>query len=464
MKRLLAVCIVIIGFVFTLTVSANQNATKLECKSELDSDKLYKVVSIHDNKYTTYLNVYPGETLRIYSDNPQYLYIKFYSAAPGEYNITLKRSDDTDFLQTVCIDNNSFLHQLQELEHEADIIEITSNERIRICELELYSKGTLSKDVQNWENSLAASDILVIAAHSDDDTLFFGPLIAENIAKGRLVQTVFISDHPLEEHRINELLDGQWTLGITSYPIIGNFEDHYSTLLKTAESQYDCDEMKKFIVESIRKAQPLVLVTHDLNGEYGHGLHKLVSKLTCEAIELSSDETVYPDSAKEFGTFAPQKTYLHLYEENEIVLDVDTSYDILDKKTPFETAKDAYDCHKSQHKWDLKLTKEGTNDCTRFGLYKSTVEYNSESTDIMNGVAYTLPGILSTSTMPQAQAMLENKPENMFVAKDINTVGSPNKLFDMKTTAPPKTIAVCAFIVFLFIVFIAAEFIKRVRR
>lgn len=379
-------------------------AQKIDYDCELISSKISNPTVLSDNNYKTKLVLEPGDTLRLHAENIAYLYIKFYASAPESYNVKLINPNADTENKELKLGQKGFLHDLTKFDTPSEIIEITSNQQMAIAEIELYLQGNLPENVQRWEDSFSVCDILVISTHSDDDTLFFGALIAENTAKNRLVQTMFICDHRKESHRLNELLDGQWTLGVTAYPIIGDFPDLYSMKLELAESQYDTDAMSGFIVESIRRTNPSVVVTHDVNGEYGHGAHKLVSKLTREAVDNCSDYNYYSDSAEMYGIHTPKKTYLHLYEENSIILEVDKVYESLTYKTPFETAKAAYDCHVSQHKWDdLEVTKHGTNDCRLFGLYKSEVEFDITSSDVMSEIIQATPSVSSVSMVNEPQ-------------------------------------------------------------
>jgi LmbE family N-acetylglucosaminyl deacetylase len=257
---------------------------------------------------------------------------------------------------------------------------------MQITEIEVYSNGTLPKNVQRWENTLSKCDILITSTHSDDDTLFFGALAAEQASYGRMIQTVFVCNHSNELHRLNELLDGQWTLGITAYPIFGEFEDFYSMSLAKAQEQFDVDALSDFLVSAIRRTRPKVVITHDVNGEYGHGAHVLVATALTEVITYSEDPTKFPESAEKYGLWTPKKTYLHLYEENQIVMDWDTPYDSLGGKTPFEMSQIGFGYHKSQHwtwfypwiygKNGKKITKateiEKFSPCN-YGLYQTSV-------------------------------------------------------------------------------------------
>ncbi len=460
MKIFIISCLILLcALLSALCISAEDTVSqKLYYDCELDSGKILKSTILSDNDYTTKLVIEPGDTLRLYAENCAYLYIKFYASAPNSYNVKLISSYAGTEDKELKLGQNGFLHDLTKLDITSDIIEIASIQQMTIAEIELYSQGELPKNIQRWENSLSACDILVISTHADDDTLFFGALIAENTAVSRLVQTAFICDHGKEPHRLNELLDGQWTLGATAYPIIGNFPDLYSMQLELAESQYDTDAMRGFIVESIRRTKPSVVVTHDVNGEYGHGAHRLVSKLTREAVDVCSDYDYYSDSAEKYGVHSPKKTYLHLYEENPIVLDVDRVYLSLTHKTPFETAKAAYACHVSQHKWkDLEVTKSGTNDCRRFGLYKSETEFDKASNDIMSGIMPIIPCVSSVSMVS------ETKQEKTTAVNSVTSLQTTSHDQLKAYTHSEYFILTCIVSLTVFSAFVLIRLIKRIR-
>ena len=94
------------------------------------------------------------------------------------------------------------------------------------------------------------------------------------------------------------------------------------------------------------------MVTHDVNGEYEHGMHKMCADSALNAFEAAASAARYPESAKEFGTFQMSKLYLHLYKDNPIVMDWDQPLSAFDGKTGFEVAKEAYLHHRTQQGYE----------------------------------------------------------------------------------------------------------------
>jgi hypothetical protein len=123
----------------------------------------------------------------------------------------------------------------------------------------------------------------------------------------------------------------------------------------------------------IRRFKPEVILSHDFAGEYGHGAHMVLSDVLKEAILKSGDMTEYTSSAVEYGTFTPLKVYIHLYAENQIILDVYTPLASFGNRSPLEVARAAYEYHVTQHIWPLKVIDYTVGDVRKFGLYSSLV-------------------------------------------------------------------------------------------
>ena len=136
---------------------------------------------------------------------------------------------------------------------------------------------------------------------------------------------------------------------------------------------YSYDEVTAFVTEQIRRFKPLVCVTQDLNGEYGHGAHMLLAHAVCDAVDNSASASFCPESADKYGTYDVPKTYLHLYEQNQIKMNLRTPLAGLGGRTALEAASDAYLKHVSQQVWDFIVSDDYEHSCANFGLYRTTV-------------------------------------------------------------------------------------------
>ena len=255
-----------------------------------------------------------------------------------------------------------FLHEFIALDNPSQSVtfSLPAENPMGIYEIRLFSDNNVPEDVQIWEPVCERPDILLISSHADDEILFMGGIIPTYVPQGARVQvaymTEFWSTSPVREH---EKLDGLWADGLRTYPICGNFKDVYVDDLADAEKRYDLDALTAFVVECIDRFEPQIVVTHDFNGEYGHGFHQITAKAVAQALEQAS--------------FDVPKAYFHLYSENKIRMDLNIPIEAMGGKTALEIAKAAYLQHKSQQWCWFYVSDTYKYSCAEFGLYKTTV-------------------------------------------------------------------------------------------
>lgn len=227
---------------------------------------------------------------------------------------------------------------------------------MKLAELYVFTPGEVPDFVQKW--NLPAdneTDLLLLCAHGDDDQIFFaGILPYYAVHKGYQVQVVYLTDHNNSgEYRVHEMLDSLWSFGMDIYPVFGDFPDYIFSNPQQVQAQHgnieyaynfyrshdlSRDELLGFVVEQLRRFKPQVAVTHDFAGEYGHSHHMVCAELMAEAITISNDPTQYPELAETYGLWDVPKTYIHLYEENPVVIDLDTPLECFDGKQPLRSA------------------------------------------------------------------------------------------------------------------------------
>ena len=338
-----------------------------------------------ENHYSKRI-IYLPQTLEVTSETPfSTLYIQW-DAIPGSYEI---RWDGG----SVTAGSYGFLHEYIRLPGETNHVEFVfpeGKESVTLCDVEVLTAGTAPEGVQDWLPPCEKADILVFPTHSDDDVLFFGPLlIYYAVETDYTVQTAFMVDHTFYPERGHERLNGLWTMGLRHYPILGSATDSPISDFYEALDFYWGSGIEQWQVEQIRRFQPLVVVGHDLKGEYGNGGHKVNAYYLTSAVEVASDPEVYPELAERYGVWQTPKLYLHLYEENEIYMDVETPLqrDPQGRNT-FEIATEAYKAHVSQHQYGWFRVQYGESrmyDCRPFGLYRSLVGPDTVA-DIMDNI------------------------------------------------------------------------------
>lgn len=276
-----------------------------------------------------------------------------------------------------------------------------------LCHIKVISEDGIPDSVQRWEPPLeGCADMALFSAHGDDDQLFFAGLLPLYAGERNCaVQVIYLTDHRnITDERVHEILDGLWEVGVRNYPVFGRFEDFRIDDLEQTYAHYeelgtDRKELLQFVVTQIRRFRPKVAVGHDLKGEYGHGMHMMYADLLTKAYEVSNDESVFPESAKEYGIWSIPKLYLHLYEKNRIIMDYDQPLEKFGGLTAFQvTQKKGYPCHSSQQwTWFTSWLYGEENSIEKaaqiekyspccFGLYNASSTAESKTDDMMENI------------------------------------------------------------------------------
>lgn len=290
------------------------------------------------------------------------LYIEF-DRVPGAWTLT----DPAGGGRLSC-GENGFLHEYVDataLGGLPDQVVLNFPEGASIGEIHVFSEGDLPDWVQIWHPPCDRADLLLISSHADDEQLFFAGVLPYYTVERQLsVQVAYLVQYfeggYADRRRPHEQLDGLWTVGVRSYPVMPEFPDLYSeskdreTALAQALSVYgaagyEYDDFADYLTWCIRRFRPLVVVSHDLDGEYGHGTHVLCADALGAALERAADPALTQAGGEALAPWQVEKTYLHLYPENQIVMDWDTPLDSLGGKTPFQVTQEGFACHKSQH-------------------------------------------------------------------------------------------------------------------
>src|SRR5581483_801784 len=144
-------------------------------------------------------------------------------------------------------------------------------------------------------------NLLIIGAHPDDETFFAGGTIAKYAGEGTRVSIVcatrgergatanLCSIEELPKFREKELRDAAGILGVEDIQLLP-YEDQ-----KLAEAPIE--EIRRYLVEAIRKTRPQIVITFDPNGTNQHPDHVAISRFTLDAIAAAADRRWYPEIA-----------------------------------------------------------------------------------------------------------------------------------------------------------------------
>lgn len=374
------IMLLLLLFIFIGTAGAEETATSLDL--DISNSNGNPTGNVRDKNYDTKLEYAAGDYISISAQEQIGGVYLIWGYEPVSWSLS--------YGSTVrdC-GKAGYLHEYIEVTEDTNSITITFNESAIICDLYVYSKGTLPEDVQIWQPPCYdMADFLVFSTHADDEILFLGGVLAQyGGQQGLNVQVVYMTHYwngaRIREH---EKLDGLWESGIKNYPVNMPFDDLYAETLESAQSIYSYDDLLTSVTEQIRAFEPMVVVTQDFNGEYGHGGHMILAKAVAEAVENSGIDTFQPESAATYGVWDVPKTYFHLYPENTLTMDLRQPLSNLGNRTALEVAADAYLKHVSQQWCWFYVSDDYEYSCAEFGLYRSTVGLDSGINDMFENV------------------------------------------------------------------------------
>lgn len=386
MKKVICLILAIIILSTFCSISTFANS------SEAQDITKQNIVSISDNSNgkllldgnrTTKLTLKAGTTIKISNEQTFSSIYIIWDKPPGEWTLTINNTTHT-------YGKYDFIHEYINLPFFTNEITITINsDSVILCDIYTFTQGQTPDWVQKWSPPYDTADMLLMPTHADDELIFFGGTIPYYAGeKGLKVQVVYMTHHWGEPYRPHEALNALWACGLTAYPVMGKFPDIYSTSLEHAKTVFNYENVIGYNVEMIRRFKPKVIIAHDLKGEYGHGAHMINSNALTEALEISNNSSLYPDSAEKYGVWDVPKTYLHLYGENKVKMNWDIPLDKFDGKTAYEMAVHGFSFHKSQQQWYSVKKDAGVYDCQAFGLYRTTVGNDTGINDFIENIKF----------------------------------------------------------------------------
>jgi len=362
---------------------------------------------VFDGKVETYFAFAAGEALSLAwpeEAGVRMAYVKWY--APPDSAILVQTGEDGAELSRETI-GAPLYNDCCPLLPEARGLTLVSEGGMRLAELTLYTAGALPDGVYDWRPPADKADLLVVSAHCDDELLFFGGTIPYYAGeRGFAVQVAYMANG--DRARVDEALSGLWHAGVRNAPVFLPFRDVYTSTLKHALIRWGEEETTGALVSLIRRFRPEVIVTHDLNGEYGHGAHMATAFCTVDAVPLAAHEAAFPDSAAAYGAWQAQKLYLHLYAENRITMDWNRPLASFGGKTALTVANEAYHMHVSQLEYHGNVYGAGKYSSLEYGLAFSAVGPDEAKDDFFEHID---PARLSGYAAPTPELAAAPTPE-----------------------------------------------------
>lgn len=400
MKKSLPIILILLLLIFTVSVTAEEPTEAEEIPLKISGASGLSVLTDGDEE--SYKKLSKNTTLTLKTEvGMDSLYLVF-DRIPGEWTLS-------DGETSVVCGKNSFLHEYVDVSalfgYAPTSLDMIFTSAVSVSEFHAFEDGELPSWVQIWEPPCEVADLMLCSTHSDDEQLFFAGILPYFAGElGLNVQVVYFTSPFTYHDRPHEQLNGLWTVGVRNYPVFGEYYDKYSETKKDAYAHqadygFSKEHMIKFQVEMLRRFRPLVVVGHDFEGEYSHGQHMINTDTLTEALPLAADPSYDTDSADKYGTWDTPKTYIHLYGENEIVMNWDEPLEAFGGKTAFEVTQEGFLCHKSQH-WTwfygwifgkngntiTKASEIKKHSPCKYGLYRTTVGYDSGIGDMFENL------------------------------------------------------------------------------
>lgn len=398
MKKLF-LCLLLLGALLLLPAisGAASQAQDITAACEIRTSGGNDVARLYDRQYTTRWTGRERRETWIECTTDEAtpagcLYVCF-AVMPDEWRVETQVDDEwvplvsggTDYMHT-CV-------ELGGVTHFRLWARFDKAQSLIINELFVLGEGDLPSWVQVWEPAPEKADLLVLAAHPDDELIYFGGLLPTYATEqGKKTVVVYMTDS--NTTRMSELLNGLWEVGVHSYPVIGPFYDGYSYSLEEGYRKWPKAQARAFVMEQIRRYRPDVVVSHDVNGEYGHGAHRVCADVALYCVQNCMRLDVESESAAEYGLWTVQKLYLHLYGDDPLELDWNVPLSSLGGRTGLQAAQDAYALHVTQQNTNYVVTDEGPYSCALFGLAYTTVGKDVARNDLFENV---VPGGVNPS-------------------------------------------------------------------
>ena len=434
---------------FHTAAAAEDQAENLSAKCKYSGDFSLHDERLRDSDFDTVQRVAKGKTLSISWDDSvpvASVYLSFYSA-PVAYTVMQYDGSGTKLSEEpgILLYNNliGVLPEARKVSVRAD------EDNCSFCSLYALGNGSIS-DYHPFAPTIEKADYMTFAMHPDDDVLFLGAIYPIYEADRGLSGISMIMSTKLPEkfqrERRQEDLNGAWILGLKTQPVFGGFPDIPQNYYDKFHHTFTKDDVTRYAVTMIRTYRPEVVMTQDLNGEYGHWQHKVLAEGVLAAVPLAADPDYQPKGYLKTEPWEVKKLYIHLYSQNKLTLDVDRPIAALGGKSAFETASQAFLMHPTQTRKDNHHVSKTEYSLAEFGLAYTTV---GEDTAGMNDMFEHIDES-SLSVTPQPTVTPTPTPEitPIPITTEPDTpvptfTPEPVQIIEEKTTESPSEPVIC---------------------
>ncbi len=200
-------------------------------------------------------------------------------------------------------------------------------------------------------------DLMVFIAHPGDEVTFFSGLLATYAGEYGYSTRVIYLTCGSEDLRAKSTA-ALATLGVKEAPEYLDMPADYFDTSSHALNSIKNNSLPGLFVELIRKYKPTAVVTHEIDGEYGHGMHSLCVKKVIEAVEQSGNPKRFVKSEKKYGTHTVSRLWLHgLTAEGALTIDRSNPLTFAGGKTSLELDNELYTEYAKDQKYKIDIEK-----------------------------------------------------------------------------------------------------------
>jgi LmbE family N-acetylglucosaminyl deacetylase len=342
----------------------------------------------------------------------------------------------------------------------------------QLCAGVFLLAGNANLGAYDWEPPPAKITLLVVNSHPDDEGIFFGgtlPYYTKVLGVPAMLLSMTSGDWTPSNLTIREaeLRCAAWTYGFRYEPLFPRFRDVPSQslannpytnkidatwdywadgILQGDGSDVEAGKLKAihYVAEQIRRYRPDVIITHDLNGEYGHDNHRATAWAVTNAFHVAADPAATATNVAALPPWQVSKLYLHLYPTNRLFHKyTEIPFLELTNLTARQVADIGLDCHVSQGRPDVSTVyRTGENfdgyHSEWWGLYASAVGPDSVLTNdlVVNGYVVT-NGVAAGNFLENIPGMGNptNDPPSFLSDPLVLPVGFQNQPYSGQTLA-----------------------------
>lgn len=352
------------------------------CSIVFAGKKLETVSKLTDGSYTTRMYLAPGQYVQVSRPGAKLsgVMVRFFDRS-GSLTAKIRTEGKWEPVAEI----GTHLSDWMDFGVNVDRFRLynTSKRTVAIAELNVYGPGSRPAAAHVWQD-MDKADMMLLVAHPDDEVLWFGGLLPTYAGHRKLKVQVVYAAAPTPYRRL-EALDALWTCGVHYYPVFLGLRDSKMKSLDKAYRLYGKEKVWSQVTRAIRTYRPDVMVTHAVNGEYGHGVHKMMADAAKKCVKFAANSAKYTETGDPWQV---SKLYLHHEKKNSQHFNWKAKLKAFGGQTSYTIATKALHCHKSQMDgfWTMAQGEKVYTDNTLFGLWFSTVGNDVMGGDFMENI------------------------------------------------------------------------------